>query len=190
MQLHELVREVGKIARPWLESHLSRDQATACTTLLATGGFHIDQAAFGARLYAKLRDPARLDLMRALGEDHTTLEASCTNLVARCGVTALDLCAATAARIIGLTTKPLGGAEQDIRRLLGRKTIDTELPVSSPMRFWMDDLLRQPDWSDLESLRHEVTHRCVGGVATSRSACLGGPPSAGRSKFICLLPEG
>jgi hypothetical protein len=155
LQLEHLLSEVNRQARPWLERSLSGQQAEACVTLLATAVFQLDNTGFGGRLYSKARDPEARAVLAALHEGHTTIEVCCTNLVARCAVTALDLCGAATARIAGGRTGPLGGPERGLGTALRRLAA----PAPASLAAWIGHVVTTPEWADLEELRHAVTHR-------------------------------
>jgi hypothetical protein len=120
--------------------------------LASWAGQQMDAARVGERIYAG--KGVGIDLSDIDQHRFWPLEIAAGNLVFRCVVTALDLCAAAAVHLSDPT--PLGSppkreADVDAARLAN----------GSSFSGWLNTLRANPDWDLLTDLRNQYTHRGV-----------------------------
>lgn len=133
------------------------DTAEEAISLLAVAAFQLQAAHVGARIADMANVGEDTEGLRTIATDYGGAFSASLNLSVRCSTTVIDLCAAALGRLCGFISSPnreMDAAE--VRRVLATKSAAPSLAVAA------DALLARmssPEFSQLELLRHEVTHR-------------------------------
>ncbi len=131
--------------------------AGAAQGLILWAAWQLESAAFGWRTY---RWALPIGDANPIGARMATVEIAAQNLVYRCVVTAMDLCAA-AAHHLATGGPPSPGKEADVGWWLSSSRIYRVPGLPPAISTWLSQLDSSADWNRLTESRNAITHRAT-----------------------------
>lgn len=126
-------------------------------SLLAVAAFQLQAAHVGAHMAEMAGEGRHSESLRDVATDYGGVFSAALNLSVRCASTAIDLCAASLGRLAGIASNPdreMDAAE--FRRAVRNRHVPALMAAATDSFLAR---LSSRDFADLETLRHQVTHK-------------------------------
>ncbi|WP_194819301.1 hypothetical protein [Nocardia sp. XZ_19_385] len=162
-------------------------QGQAASELIATGAHHVGFALIAVGLAEWGAEPTGHAEMqtRLANQQFDTMSLAPISYAAAAAMSCLDVCAAATYRLC--VGAPNRGHELDLRSL-EQAQCRGRSPIALPPNLdaWVKRVLADPDYSEIEAVRHQVVHRHIGSTSM-----VGAAP--GRTTFrvgnVLVTPE-